>query len=117
MTAAGWESPYDDVRAFLVDRLKARETLPGADADALAHLWRTVLLNIHRGGRAKVSALKQGGSPGVSLVPAVRRFANRFSEVTGIAVEEEVGGDLRCVPSSGMVMVGGTGFEPVTLWV
>jgi hypothetical protein len=57
--AALLESPYDDVRAFLVERLKHRETLPGAGADALAHLWRTVLLNVHRGGRAKLSALKQ----------------------------------------------------------
>jgi hypothetical protein len=53
------ESPYDDVRAALVERLKHRQSLPGAGADALAFLWRGVLLNIHRGGRAKLSALKQ----------------------------------------------------------
>ena len=53
------ESPYDDVRANLVDRLKKRQSLPGATGDTLAHLWRTVLLNVHRGGRAKLSALKQ----------------------------------------------------------
>lgn len=53
------ESPYDDVRAALVERLKQRQSLPGAGADALAYLWRGVLLNIHRGGRAKLTALKQ----------------------------------------------------------
>jgi hypothetical protein len=53
------ESPYDDVRTVLVERLKHRQSLPGASADALAFLWRGVLLNIHRGGRAKLSALKQ----------------------------------------------------------
>ena len=45
--------------------------------------------------RLQVSALKQGGGPGVSLVPAVRRFATRFSEVTGIVVEVEARDDLR----------------------
>lgn len=54
-----FESPYDDVRITLVDRLKRRATLPGATSDTLASLWQSVLLNIHRGGRAKLSALKQ----------------------------------------------------------
>jgi hypothetical protein len=53
------ESPYDDVRTKLVERLKKRQTLPGVKADGLAMLWQTVLLNIHRGGRAKLSALAQ----------------------------------------------------------
>ena len=57
--AALLESPYDDVRVALVERLKRRQSLPGASADALAFLWRNVLLNIHRGGRAKLTALKQ----------------------------------------------------------
>ena len=57
--AALLESPYDDVRAELVARLKRRKSLPGTGTDALAHLWQTVLLNIHRGGRAKLTALKQ----------------------------------------------------------
>jgi hypothetical protein len=53
------ESPYDDVRAQLVVRLKRRQSLPGTGTDALARLWQTVLLNIHRGGRAKLTALNQ----------------------------------------------------------
>lgn len=57
--AALIESPYDDVRANLVQRLKHRQTLPGATGDTLAYLWTAVLLNIHRGGRAKLSALMQ----------------------------------------------------------
>lgn len=67
--AALLESPYDDVRAALVERLKHRQSLPGASSDALAFLWRGVLLNIHRGGRAKLSALKQV-SRQVTLEPA-----------------------------------------------
>jgi hypothetical protein len=54
-----FESPYDDVRIELVQRLKTRQELPGASTDATATLWRSVLLNIHRGGRAKLSALRQ----------------------------------------------------------
>jgi hypothetical protein len=54
-----FESPYDDVRGELVDRLRARQSIPGASADSLASLWQGVLLNIHRGGRAKLSALRQ----------------------------------------------------------
>jgi hypothetical protein len=54
-----FESPYDDVRIELVNCLKKRMNLPGASADAIASLWQTVLLNIHRGGRAKLSALRQ----------------------------------------------------------
>jgi hypothetical protein len=57
--AALLESPYDDVRSRLVDRLKRRQTLPGVKADGLAVLWQSVLLNIHRGGRAKLAALSQ----------------------------------------------------------
>lgn len=54
-----FESPYDDVRFELVNRLKQRANLPGASAESTASLWQNVLLNIHRGGRAKLSALKQ----------------------------------------------------------
>jgi hypothetical protein len=54
-----FESPYDDVRIELVNRLKKRTDLPGASAESTAYLWQCVLLNIHRGGRAKLSALRQ----------------------------------------------------------
>ena len=54
-----FESPYDDVRIELIDRLKMRVSLPGASAESLAWLWQNVLLNIHRGGRSKLSALRQ----------------------------------------------------------
>ena len=46
-------------RSELVTRLKRRQSLPGTGTDALARLWQTVLLNIHRGGRAKLTALNQ----------------------------------------------------------
>jgi hypothetical protein len=57
--AALLESPYDDVRSQLVARLKARQPLPAVRVDQLTALWQSVLLNIHRGGRAKLTALAQ----------------------------------------------------------
>jgi hypothetical protein len=53
------ESPYDDVRLALIDQLSLRQKLPGAGDDQLTRLWAAVLLNIHRGGRAKLTALRQ----------------------------------------------------------
>jgi hypothetical protein len=54
------ETPYDDLRTHLVDSLKRRATLPGVSSDRLGPaLWAPVLLGVHRGGRAKLSALLQ----------------------------------------------------------
>jgi hypothetical protein len=68
-TSAGWndpalwtrllETPYDDVRLRLVEELKRRAGLPGVGVEGLASLWTGVLLAIHRGGRAKLTALRQ----------------------------------------------------------
>jgi hypothetical protein len=58
-----FETPYDDVRLRLVDELRKRteEThKPPAIGDRdFAPLWTSVLLNVHRGGRAKRHALRQ----------------------------------------------------------
>ncbi|NUP11441.1 MAG: hypothetical protein HOW73_35800 [Polyangiaceae bacterium] len=60
------ESPHNDVREKLVGELFARATQiprpvhpdgPKLDEGALARLWSTTLLSIHRGGRAKPKAL------------------------------------------------------------
>ncbi len=78
------ESPHDDVRLFLISELEAR--LAGRDvdriaslsldADALRLLWASVLLNIHRGSRAKplvvrqlVRALERRPEDAASLLP------------------------------------------------
>jgi hypothetical protein len=55
--AALSESPYDDVRAFLVKHLKERESTFAPDT--LRHLWVTILLGVHRGGKSKRAALRQ----------------------------------------------------------
>lgn len=56
------ETPYDDLRLHLVDDLKRRAALPGVAPDRLGPaLWAPVLLGIHRGGRAKLTALRQVG--------------------------------------------------------
>jgi hypothetical protein len=57
------ETPYDDVRVRLVEELSTRTRGTGGPA-ALKHqdlsmVWTTVLLGVHRGGRAKLKALKQ----------------------------------------------------------
>lgn len=56
------ESPYDNIRLPMVDRLKDL-TEAGKDADvfdpaAVRLLWATVLLNIRRGGRQKHAVVK-----------------------------------------------------------
>ena len=57
------ESPYDNIRLPMVDRLEAiREA--GADDDIyrpelVRLLWATVLLNVHRGGRQKGTVVRQ----------------------------------------------------------
>ena len=53
------ETPFDDVRLRLVDCLQRRTTLPKTDANSLNHLWCSVLLGVHRGGRAKLKAMQQ----------------------------------------------------------
>lgn len=57
------ESPYDDVRMRLIEELQTslhhtrlNSILVNQDFEAM---WKTVLLNIHRGGRAKLKALRQ----------------------------------------------------------
>lgn len=68
-TSPGWndsalwskliESPYDDVRLRLVEALRQRVAVPGADPTAHARLWISVLLGVHRGGRTKLTAIRQ----------------------------------------------------------
>lgn len=53
------ETPYDDVRLRVVDFLHEKTTLPGADANKLEHIWRSVLLGVHRGGRQKAKSVQQ----------------------------------------------------------
>jgi hypothetical protein len=52
------ESPYDDVRLALVAELESR-TSKVLDPDDLRPLWASVLLNIHRGSRAKPAVVRQ----------------------------------------------------------
>lgn len=53
------ETPHDDVRMRLVKELEKRAKLPGTGSTALASLWSAVLLGVHRGGRTKLTALRQ----------------------------------------------------------
>lgn len=68
-TSAGWndaalwsrllETPYDDVRLKLIATLERRAKLPGVGVAGLSTVWTTTLLAVHRGGRAKLTALRQ----------------------------------------------------------
>jgi hypothetical protein len=61
------ESPYDDVRLKLLTELEQRVTgqreswldAGRLDADLIRLLWATVLLNVHRGNRAKPTVVRQ----------------------------------------------------------
>ncbi|MDI3286752.1 hypothetical protein [Polyangium sp. 15x6] len=51
------ESPYDDVRAFLLAHLVAREKALGPAT--LERIWATTILAVHRGSKQKRTALSQ----------------------------------------------------------
>jgi hypothetical protein len=61
------ESPYDDIRLKLIERLEERVSRSGAaavdgkqlDAELVRFLWATVLLNVHRGSRVKPRVVEQ----------------------------------------------------------
>jgi hypothetical protein len=63
------ETPYDDVRLRLVDQLSQRSQVragsqasigaPALRRQDLSTIWSMVLLGVHRGGRAKLKALRQ----------------------------------------------------------
>ncbi len=66
------ETPFDDLRMKLIDLLEQRVTqakiagkelssaaLPGGKNADLTPIWSAVLLAVHRGGRAKLKALRQ----------------------------------------------------------
>lgn len=91
-TSAGWddpalwsrltETPHEELRLSIVDVLVRRAKLPGMGPDALAPLWTGVLLNIHRGGRKKLTALRQ-------VADALRRdpaSADRLVPVLAVAI-------------------------------
>src|SRR5690242_12830918 len=57
------ETPYDDLRLRLVAELNKRtrhtDGPPALRRQDLSTVWTTVLLGVHRGGRAKLTALRQ----------------------------------------------------------
>ncbi len=53
------ETPFDDLKAKLIDHLALRVKTPALSADQLAPVWCAVLLGVHRGGRQKLKAVQQ----------------------------------------------------------
>jgi hypothetical protein len=52
------ETPYDDVRVKMIGALEKKAGAPAAARD-LTPVWAAVLLGVHRGGRAKLVAVRQ----------------------------------------------------------
>jgi hypothetical protein len=77
------ETPFDDVRLRLVTKLNQRTDAASAlKRQDLAQIWTTVLLNVHRGGRAKLTALRQI-SEAIAEQPAE---ATRLIPVLAVAI-------------------------------
>ncbi|MFK7788151.1 MAG: hypothetical protein AB8C95_01490 [Phycisphaeraceae bacterium] len=53
------ETPYDDQRLGVVEKLETRKRMPGTETDKLSHVWLSVVLGVHRGGRRKPDAIRQ----------------------------------------------------------
>ncbi|MBK8093456.1 MAG: hypothetical protein IPK32_16115 [Verrucomicrobiaceae bacterium] len=70
------ETPYPDLRMRMVDVLTIRAEKPPVNAEDLAPVWTSVLLDVHRGGRQKLKALRQiadalAAAPDVKLLPVL----------------------------------------------
>lgn len=61
------ETPWDDVRAWLVRSLDRLHEAARLEGDARRLLWSAVILGVHRGGRAKLAALRQLGEHLVAM--------------------------------------------------
>ncbi len=111
------ESPYDDVRIAVLDTLEARrgagraELARGLDPEAVRGLWASTLLNVHRGGRAKPSAVAQI----VERLEARPGEAPSLLPILGVALRSVRGAERR----AGLVAVvrlierGGPAVEPL----
>lgn len=53
------ETPYPDLRGRMIDALTVRADKPPMNAQDLAPVWTSVLLDVNRGGRQKLKALRQ----------------------------------------------------------
>ncbi|WP_166827127.1 hypothetical protein [Thalassoroseus pseudoceratinae] len=67
------ETPFEDVRLRVIDALEHRNSSGAArpSGDALAPLWTSVLLGVHRGGRQKLKAIRQ-------LTAAIQKHPSRL---------------------------------------
>ena len=85
------ETPYDDLRLGVVEKLETRRQVPGRDADALAPVWTAVVLGVHRGGRRKPDAIRQVAR---AIVDRPER-ARELVPVLGLAVRSIRGPERR----------------------
>jgi hypothetical protein len=79
------ETPYDDVRIRLIEELQLRTrgaSLPPIGKQDLSPIWTSVLLGVHRGGRAKLTALRQVSE----AIAAQPDDAERLLPVLAIAI-------------------------------
>jgi signal transduction histidine kinase len=84
--------PYVGLRiglAGLRQKVHARSEDAGVEIERLIEMTAQGIDDLRR----QVSTLRWGGGTGEGLVPAVRRFAAKFTEATGIAVDVVADGD------------------------
>lgn len=70
------ETPYPDLRTRMIDALTIRAEKPPVSTADLAPVWTSVLLDVHRGGRQKLKALRQiadalAATPDEKLLPVL----------------------------------------------
>lgn len=53
------ETPFDDIRIPMIESLHVRSRLPGQNSQSLVPLWTSIILNIQRGNRTKLKAVRQ----------------------------------------------------------
>jgi len=93
------ETPFEDLRLKLVDRLALRLLRP--DSDRLAQVWCAVLLGVHRGGRQKAKAVRQL----MEAIAAEPARAPALLPVIAVAIRSVRGPEMRAGLAAVMTLV------------
>lgn len=85
------ETPFEDLKLQLIDRLALRLKMPALGADQLAPVWCAVLLGVHRGGRQKLKAVREIAE----AVAKAPESAAQLLPVLAVAVRSVRGPEMR----------------------
>lgn len=95
------ETPFDDLKLKLVDRLALRVKMPSLSADQLAPIWCAVMLGVHRGGRQKLKAVRDIAA----AIVATPEQAHQLLPVLAVAVRSVRGPEQRAGLAAVMTLV------------